>query len=554
MMDVSRAPRFTTLVASSIALAAFVAAYDTLDDFGLTIDEPINLGHGRNFAIAVFDETVDTESIARVWSRGSEHPPLTRFLIGVGQRLVVGSNRDGVSVRGGRTASAAAYAGIVFLVTRHAAQLAGLTAGLAAGVATMTLPRLFAHAHFASPEVISAFFLLWAWIAAGKALLVPKSSAFRSLASIIGAGLILGLALLTKLTAVLVPATVFVALLAVRGPRGVPSFALWSLVGVLVFLAGWPWMWPVDLPGYPAGFAGSVMRFRDYLETALKRADLYVWYFGRQYRGNEVPWHFAPFFFAVTTPIPLLVAGAVGLFVSLRSRRTAPRRWMIALAFVLSVAMFCLPIQRYDGERLFLFVFPPWGVLAGIGTASLIDRFVGARRRLATLAAVSLLAIPALEIGRLHPFSLSYYNWFVGGLKGAEAMGLEPTYWGDSLTPRLLERLASLAEPNDRAVLAPTLYAGHAAYQTSPGLAAKQVAVLPGDRVLPPGAVLPEGAEPGEEVRWGLLFHRAGYLIDDLPSKLLEQGRVVAEEAADGVWLARVVRLPPGWRTLRAAK
>src|SRR5262245_11835793 len=88
-------PKFTNVAAFLLSLASFAVCYVTLDDFGLTMDEPINLSHGRNFAIAVFDEKIDTESIARVWSKGPEHPPLSRFLIGLGQRAVVGSNRDG---------------------------------------------------------------------------------------------------------------------------------------------------------------------------------------------------------------------------------------------------------------------------------------------------------------------------------------------------------------------------------------------------------------------------------------------------------------------------
>jgi 4-amino-4-deoxy-L-arabinose transferase-like glycosyltransferase len=543
-------PRYATAIAILFAIGALFPVYLTLDDFGLTIDEPINLSHGRNFAMVVLDEKWDAESVARTWSKGPEHPPLTRFLNGLGQRFVAGSNLASVNLRGGRVASAVAFAGIAFLVVRLAASFAGLTAGIAAGLSFVTLPRMLAHAHFASPEVVSAFFLLWAWIAGGKALLGPKPSAFARFLAVVGAGLILGLALLTKLTAALVPATMFMAVVWMRGIRGLPSWLAWFSVGMLTFFAGWPWMWPVDVPGMSAGFAGSFERFRDYLSTVFKRADLYVWYFGRQYRGNLVPWHFAPLFFAITTPIFTLIFGGFGFYSALKQRIQAPRLFAVAIAFILSLAIFCLPIQRYDGERLFLFVFPLWSVLAGVGVAWGIRRIDEPRRRWATIAALILLALPAVEIRRMHPFSLSYYNALVGGLKGAEKLGLEPTYWGDSLTPRLLEKLAAAADHDDRAVLAPTLYGGHAAFLTSRGLTAKSVVVLPGDLALPPGEIPPPHAEPGRPIRWALIFHRSGYLIDPIPAALLEQGEIVAEESMDGVWLARVLKLPPGWRML----
>lgn len=545
------------VVAILFAIGSFASVFFTLSDLGLTIDEPINLGHGRSIAGAVIDEPrslLTADGIRKVWERGHEHPPLTRFLIGVGERLFDGPKAEGLNLRGGRAASAAAFAGIVFMTVRFAASLAGLTAGVASGLAVMTLPRLWAHTHLASPEVISAFFMLWAWIAAANALVGDHRSAIRRMGSILFAGVILGLALLTKLTAVLVPATVLVAVLWMRGVSSIPAWLLWSAVGSVTFIAGWPWLWPIDLPGQPAGFAGSIHRLREFLATGTERASIYVWYFGRQYAGNVTPWHFAPLFFAITTPIAVLVFGAVGQVTSLRRNAESPRRFMIAAAFFGSLAVFCLPVQRYDGERLYLFVFPLWCILAGVGGAALTDRLYSPWKSVGVCLTGILLAFPAWEIRRLHPHSLSYYNLLVGGLPGAEAKGLEPTYWGESLTPRLLEKLAAAAEPNDVAVLAPTLYAGHAGYLSSPGLAAKSIVVLPGDQVLPPGETPPPNHEPAGPVKWAILFHRTGYLIDPIPSRLLEQGETIAEESMDGVWLGRVVRLPPGWRKLNAAR
>ena len=50
----------------------------------------------------------------------------------------------------------------------------------------------------------------------------------------------------------------------------------------------------------------------------------------------------------------------------------------------------------------------------------------------------------------LHPFGLSYYNVLVGGLPGAERLGLELTYWGDAVDPVLLDRLARRAPARTR--------------------------------------------------------------------------------------------------------
>ncbi len=118
----------------------------------------------------------------------------------------------------------------------------------------------------------------------------------------------------------------------------------------------------------------------------------------------------------------------------------------------------------YDGERLFLLVFPLWAILIGLGFAGLAaDR------------------CPALAPGRprharagqgygvvaTHPFGLSYYNLLVGGLPGAERLGLELTYWGDAVDRVLLDRLAREARPHDPAALAPTLSPGQGAVLTT---------------------------------------------------------------------------------------
>ena len=100
----------------------------------------------------------------------------------------------------------------------------------------------------------------------------------------------------------------------------------------------------------------------------------------------------------------------------------------------------------YDGERLFLLVFPLWAMLIGLGFgvawawARRPGRRCGRARRRSLLA-------QAYGVVALHPFGLSYYNALVGGLPGAERLGLELTYWGDAVDGVLLDRLAREAAP-----------------------------------------------------------------------------------------------------------
>ena len=74
----------------------------------------------------------------------------------------------------------------------------------------------------------------------------------------------------------------------------------------------------------------------------------------------------------------------------------------------------------------------------------------------------------------LHPFGLSYYNALIGGLPGAERLGLELTYWNDPVDQVLLDRLAREAHAGATAALAPTLYPGQGILTTNRALARRK--------------------------------------------------------------------------------
>lgn len=80
--------------------------------------------------------------------------------------------------------------------------------------------------------------------------------------------------------------------------------------------------------------------------------------------------------------------------------------------------------------RHLLFVYPGLVVLAAIGIIRLL-RFVQqpAGRVALRVALVAGLAMPAYAMVDLHPFQTSYFNEFVGGLRGA-AGRYYTDYWG----------------------------------------------------------------------------------------------------------------------------
>jgi hypothetical protein len=94
----------------------------------------------------------------------------------------------------------------------------------------------------------------------------------------------------------------------------------------------------------------------------------------------------------------------------------------------------------YDGERLFMPVFPFLAALAGIGFSWLVAlitnllkrvKRVGLTMPITIIMGMALLVPQLVTMLRLYPHLLSYYSEDVGGLQGATKLGLETTYWCD---------------------------------------------------------------------------------------------------------------------------
>ncbi len=193
------------------------------------------------------------------------------------------------------------------------------------------------------------------------------------------------------------------------------------------------------LRGLAVALVRSGRTARAYLGTGVDRISIRVLYFGQVFADRDVPWHYPWFYFATTIPIGLLALGLWGLVRWGDARRFDPFVLLLAGSIALFLIVFSTRIPVYDGERLFLVVFPLFAMLVGRGFGSLWTR----AGRTGRLALVALMVGQGFGVVMIHPFGLSYYNLLVGGLPGAERLGLELTYWGDAVDPVLLGELAS---------------------------------------------------------------------------------------------------------------
>lgn len=190
------------------------------------------------------------------------------------------------------------------------------------------------------------------------------------------------------------------------------------------------------------------------------------------------------------------------------------------------LGLFSTRVPVYDGERLFLMVFPLWAILIGREFGVLWGLCAG--KTLVRAGCVVFLILQGYGVVASHPFGLSYYNAVAGGEAGAERLGLELTYWGDAVDRVLLDRLAK--EVPDEAVVAlvPTLYPGQGIASTTRAMGRKPVLLL--DQEALPRA------------RWLVVSRRTAYWPPDLEARM-KRGRLVHERRCGGVWLSALYEL-----------
>jgi len=555
------------------------------------------------------------------------HPPLVHWIFGLVHRLVDPAPEElrVVSIVGARLGAALGYGLLVLLVGLWTARYEGPWAGTTAALACALMPRVFAHGHLAALEIWTALTL---WAALWAAAEAEGRSAWKGLGRLgekvfcrlegvfwLGAGAVWGLTLLTRLHGVLLGPLVAGWLLGRRRQQALAPLAIWALGGILIFFFGWPWLWYATLD-----------RLRLYLASGSHRLPIHVFYLGRVWQDWQTPWHYPWVIFFSTVPAGLLGLGLAGLWAKRRLWTQQPHGLLWIGLAVGGLTLFSWPgVPVYDGERLFLFVYPVWAAWVGVGCQWLRETLLrwiqkslpraaalkpavrmgrwgkDAPDRVAAGVVLMLLLLQAVGLVLYHPCQLSYYNLLVGGLAGADRLGLEVNYWADAVREPLLAEAAAQA-PGQKVLFAPHLapFQAPGIAISSPALAESQTELIGWDPAVhgpllgldgpAPDPGQPQQAGPGESstgpngptpsnspppqapsanqpkhlprpssagpgplpapsakqpehpIRWLIVYHRKADLADVEP--LLAQATVVAEYRLRGVWLARLLQLP----------
>ena len=523
----SQMVRSTAFLSALITLLTSFALLHAEAEIGYVRDEGVYFEASRRYAawLARWREDGSEANTPEVRDRyfgfNNEHPALLKLAAGVSARMFAeppseAVERDIAALRGKRRRAwareiavveggrwpwlregaamrlpaillAGLGAGLLFWAGRRLGD--GLFGGLLAAGYFVLLPRVAFHASlhaFDVPIAVMTLILALAWLRA-------LSDWRWGLAM----GPLLGVAIAVKHNALFLGPLFALHLwmcLALRwladGER--PSLAriapmpLWNMaiVGPLVALMLWPWMWD-----------DTFARLGEYLAFHREHSYYNMEFWGQNYNRPPLPILY-PFVMTVATvPGALLLLTGVGVFLTVRTMRSPrtlrhlgrfgdnrgwaraqrvgarprqlegsaqPRsRWIaplptfdgreepllyveLALFPLLLIALPSIPI--FGGTKHWLTAYPFFALLAAMAwgrlwwrARTLLRAWPTLLRMAPAIVLVALLGPAAWSTIHGHPYNLSQYAPLAGGARGAAGSGLNRGFWGHSVVPLLDE-------------------------------------------------------------------------------------------------------------------
>jgi len=303
---------------------------------------------------------------------------------------------------------------------------------LYSSVFLMFFPRFVAHAHYNTKDIplfvatiVVIYFLYIGFLQ-------------RKLWRILLAGVIFGFALATRIDAIIILPIFFLAYLIylffdkkiiyaqdrvkflIKDSGFVLAFIGVSLAGMYVF---WPWLWHNPMLAFES--------FKYFLHHSW---DHQVLYLGQLYYAGDLPWHYAPLYLLLTTPVIILILFAFGIYAIFLKIKKSGHIFEFSLLFFwiavrLGIALMPHAV-RYDGIRHFLSVLPPISIVASLGLVFLLDYFYK-RQGIRLLLHLVIFGWLLLEFFIVFPFGDSYFNEPARMILGPHIENkLEIEYWG----------------------------------------------------------------------------------------------------------------------------
>lgn len=424
-------------VGALIFLTALALLFATLEDPGITQDEPY-VNRKAAVSFVTWLETALADMARGDWGHFTSretlqeyfkddytfHPPFARFLAGITWRLF---HEPLGEIRALRLAPALLFSVATVLLYVLVGEYYGISAGALASLLLLLCPAPFGHAHLIALDSPIASL----WLMTVFCFVKGLDSRRWALAF----GISAALAMNTKIHGFAVPAPLFLWGLLFHRKKIVPNLlAFLAVTPVALYLTN-PLYWHHPFADLYY-FVRAMLKKRAYEPVGTH-------FLGDRYDFSP-PKYYAFFMTLISIPPATLLLGLWGAAWSGREVRQfldGKKPGQLSVLFILNAltALGLTVFDRipiYDGVRLFLPAFYFSAGLAGIGFYGLTRTFATGRFKAILSGGVFALAVgaSAFSLARIHPFELSYFNAFVGGLPGANRIGLESTYWNDAFT------------------------------------------------------------------------------------------------------------------------
>jgi hypothetical protein len=418
-------------------------------DYGLSWDEY----YRREAAQNLIEQTVFGEQVAHVPTGAKYHGIIFEMLLmGVERGFGLEDLRDIFLMRHSVT-FLTFFLGVVFfyLLCRH--RFRDWKIGLLGALFLILSPRIFAHS-FYNPKDIPclAFFIVSIYTLVRY---LEKKTVRRALIHALATALVIDV----RVVGAIIPVFTLIFLacdwLATEGKDKWAKSALIYFLATPVFtVLFWPVLWR-----NPAG---------EYL-TAFKQMSHYPWpftllYMGKYLKASEIPWHYAPVWIAMSTPLMYLILFLIGavsrLFSCVKNVGNFYRTNKIDL---IALSWFFIPLviiigrgsALYDGWRHVFFVYPGLLLVALAGLTTFVDWarkfFPSTRLKAANIALALLVALglsdPLYFTFKYHPHQNVYVNPVAGSNMQDIKENFELDYWGLSYRKVLEHILKSDSSP-----------------------------------------------------------------------------------------------------------
>jgi hypothetical protein len=199
--------------------------------------------------------------------------------------------------------------------------------------------------------------------------------------------------------------------------------------------------WTMMVIVWPYALGNPLLHPIEAIRVAMKFPyDFAVFVEGHVVHSTALPRHYLPKYILITTPLPVLFFAAIGILAAIVHQVRQPRS-SAALVYCLAESWLLVPLAAfvvhppcvYDGMRHFLFLFPAIAFWQAIGIVALWRR----AGRIALLLSLAVTLLPVIEMARLHPYEMTYFNALTGGVAGAERQ-YDTEYWGTSYREAML--------------------------------------------------------------------------------------------------------------------